>query len=58
VKKYSIDEASKSQGGLLPPSPRDSRRSVRHAIFQAPKSKIQGPVKTQFGWYVFRGGER
>ena len=23
------------------------------AIFEAPKSKIEGPVKTQFGWYVF-----
>ena len=24
------------------------------AIFAAPKDKIEGPVKTQFGWYVFR----
>jgi foldase protein PrsA len=24
------------------------------AIFDAPKGKIEGPVKTQFGWYVFK----
>ncbi len=54
VKKYSIDEASKSQGGLLPAvSEGQQEKAFDTAIFQAPKSKIQGPVKTQFGWYVF-----
>jgi parvulin-like peptidyl-prolyl isomerase len=55
VKKYSIDEASKSQGGLLPAvSEGQQEKAFDTAIFAAPKNKIQGPVKTQFGWYVFK----
>ena len=54
VKKYSIDEASKSQGGLLPAvSEGQQEKDFDTAIFAADKGKIQGPVKTQFGWYVF-----
>ena len=55
VKKYSIDEASKSQGGLLPAvSEGQQEKAFDTAIFAAPKNKIEGPVKTQFGWYVFK----
>jgi foldase protein PrsA len=54
VKKYSIDEASKSQGGLLPAvSEGQQEKAFDTAIFDAQKGKIEGPVKTQFGWYVF-----
>jgi foldase protein PrsA len=54
VKKYSIDEASKSQGGLLPAvSEGQQEKAFDTAIFAAPKKEIRGPVKTQFGWYVF-----
>ena len=54
VKQYSIDEASKSQGGLLPAvSEGQQEKDFDTAIFSANKGKIQGPVKTQFGWYVF-----
>src|SRR3954451_13255188 len=54
VKKYSIDEASKSQGGLLPAvSEGQQEKAFDTAIFAAPKNKIEGPVKTQFGFYVF-----
>jgi foldase protein PrsA len=54
VKAYSIDEASKSQGGLLPAvSEGQQEKAFDTAIFSAPKGKIEGPVKTQFGWYVF-----
>jgi foldase protein PrsA len=54
VKQYSIDEASKSQGGLLPAvSEGQQEKDFDTAIFAADKGKIQGPVKTQFGWYVF-----
>jgi foldase protein PrsA len=55
VKKYSIDEASKSQGGLLPAvSQGQQEQAFDTAIFAAPKEQIRGPVKTQFGWYVFK----
>jgi foldase protein PrsA len=54
VKKYSIDEASKSQAGLLPAvSEGQQEKAFDRAIFAAGKGKIEGPVKTQFGWYVF-----
>jgi foldase protein PrsA len=55
VKQYSIDEASKSQGGLLPAvSENQQEKAFDDAIFSAKKGKIEGPVKTQFGWYVFK----
>lgn len=55
VKQYSIDEASKSQGGLLPAvSEGQQEKAFDTAIFAAPKGKLEGPVKTQFGWYVFK----
>jgi foldase protein PrsA len=55
VKKYSIDEASKSQAGLLPAvSEGQQEKAFDTAIFSAPKNKLEGPVKTQFGWYVFK----
>jgi len=54
VKKYSIDEASKAQGGLLPAvSEGQQEPSFNKAIFAAKKGELEGPVKTQFGWYVF-----
>ena len=55
VKQYSIDEASKSQGGLLPAvSEGQQEKAFDTAIFEAGKGKVEGPVKTQFGWYVFK----
>jgi foldase protein PrsA len=55
VKQYSIDEASKSQAGLLPAvSEGQQEKAFDEAIFSADKGKLQGPVKTQFGWYVFK----
>jgi foldase protein PrsA len=55
VKRYSIDEASKSQNGLLPAvSEGQQEKAFDKAIFEARKGRIQGPVKTQFGWYVFK----
>ena len=54
VKQYSIDEASKSQNGLLPAvSEGQQEKAFDEAIFSAKKGQIEGPVKTQFGWYVF-----
>jgi foldase protein PrsA len=55
VKEYSIDEASKAQGGALPAVTKGQQeKAFDDAIFGADKGKIVGPVKTQFGWYVFK----
>jgi parvulin-like peptidyl-prolyl isomerase len=54
AKKYSIDEASKAQGGKLPGVAKGQQeKAFDDAIFGAQKGKIVGPVKTQFGYYVF-----
>jgi foldase protein PrsA len=54
AKRYSIDEASKAQGGKLPAQAEGSlEKSLDEAVFKAPKGKTSGPVKTQFGYYVF-----
>jgi foldase protein PrsA len=53
-KKFSIDQASKAQGGNLPDVTKGQQeRAFDQAIFAAKKGQTQGPVKTQFGWYVF-----
>src|SRR4051794_5386999 len=55
AKKYSIDEASKAQGGKLPGVAKGQQeKAFDEAIFGADKGKIVGPVKTQFGYYVFK----
>lgn len=55
AKKYSIDDASKAQGGKLPAvSKGQQEKAFDDAIFKAKKGEINGPVKTQFGFYVFR----
>src|SRR3954467_3512299 len=55
AKKYSIDEASKAQGGKLPGVAKGQQeKSFDDAIFNAKKGSITGPVKTQFGYYVFQ----
>ena len=54
VKKYSIDEASKAQGGKLPAvSKGQQEKALDTAYFEAEKGEIAGPVKSQFGWTVF-----
>jgi foldase protein PrsA len=54
VKEYSIDEASKAQGGLLPAVAKGQQdKALDDAVFKAKKGELEGPVKTQFGWYVF-----
>jgi foldase protein PrsA len=55
AKKYSIDQASKAQGGKLPAVAKGQQeKALDNAIFSAKKGKLVGPVKTQFGWYVFK----
>jgi foldase protein PrsA len=54
VNEYSIDQASKAQGGLLPAVAKGQQdKALDDAVFGAKKGELQGPVKTQFGWYVF-----
>src|SRR3954465_2459219 len=55
AKKYSIDEASKAQGGKLPGVAKGQQeKAFDDAIFSAKKGALVGPVKPQFGYYVFK----
>jgi foldase protein PrsA len=55
AKKYSIDQASKAQGGkLLAVAPGQQEKALDTAVFAASKGQLKGPVKTQFGYYVFQ----
>jgi parvulin-like peptidyl-prolyl isomerase len=55
VKKYSVDTASKAQGGKLPGVTKGTQeKAFDTAIFSAKKGEIKGPIKTQFGYYVFQ----
>jgi foldase protein PrsA len=55
AKKYSIDQASKSQGGvLLAVAKGQQEKALDSAVFKAKKGQLVGPVKTQFGYYVFK----
>lgn len=52
--KYSIDQQTKKTGGQLPAvSEGQQEAALDKAIFGADKGKVTGPVKTQFGYYVF-----
>ena len=54
AKEYSIDQASKAQGGkLLAVAKGQQEKALDDAVFAAGKGKLTGPVKTQFGYYVF-----
>jgi foldase protein PrsA len=54
AKQYSQDQASKTKGGLLSGIAKGQQeKALDDAIFSAAKSKLSGPIKTQFGWYVF-----
>ena len=55
AKKYSIDQASKHRGGIIRGVTRASQeRAFGDAVFRASKDALRGPVKAQFGYYVFR----
>jgi foldase protein PrsA len=54
TKRYSIDEASKAQGGKLPAQAEGTlEKALDKAVFGAKTGRLTGPVKTQFGYYVF-----
>jgi foldase protein PrsA len=55
AKQYSIDDASKANGGKLPAQAKGTlEKALDTEVFAADKDKLLGPVKTQFGWYVFK----
>jgi foldase protein PrsA len=54
ARKSSIDQATKADGGELTGVPKGQQeKSLDAATFKAPVNKVSGPVKTQFGYYVF-----
>jgi foldase protein PrsA len=53
AKKYSIDSATKSKGGLLVGVTKGAEeQALDTASFSAPLSKVIGPIHGQFGYYV------
>jgi foldase protein PrsA len=53
TKQYSVDQASKAQGGQLTGVAKGQQeKALDDAIFKAQKGKLVGPIKTQFGYYV------
>jgi foldase protein PrsA len=54
AKKYSIDDTSKNAGGKLPAQAKGTLdKQLDDAVFSAKKNVLTGPVKTQYGYYVF-----
>ena len=54
TKKYSIDDTSKASGGTLPAQAKGTLDAdLDTAVFAARKGELVGPVKTQYGYYVF-----
>jgi foldase protein PrsA len=54
AKKYSIDDTSKASGGKLPAQAKGTLdKELDDAVFSAKKGELVGPVKTQYGYYVF-----
>lgn len=56
AKKYSEDTATKELGGLQSAVTAESGRfpeNLETAIFAAPKDKLEGPIQTPSGYYVF-----
>lgn len=54
AKRYSVDPTTKAQGGKLAGVAKGTQdKGFETALFAADKGKVTGPVKTQFGYYVF-----
>jgi foldase protein PrsA len=55
VKKYSVDQQSKLTDGLLAGVVKGQEdKALDSAAFAAPTGKLLGPIKGQFGYYVFQ----
>ena len=54
AKQFSIDEASKAQGGKLPGVGKGQlEKELDEAVFEADENQLKGPIKTQFGYELF-----
>ncbi|MDA0183351.1 peptidyl-prolyl cis-trans isomerase [Solirubrobacter phytolaccae] len=54
TKKYSIDDTSKASAGKLPAQAKGTLdKELDDAVFSAKQGELVGPVKTQYGYYVF-----
>jgi PPIC-type PPIASE domain len=54
ARRYSIDAATRRHGGLQRRVLRSElERPLAKAVFRAPLHRLRGPVRTQFGYYVF-----
>ncbi|MDA0173935.1 peptidyl-prolyl cis-trans isomerase [Solirubrobacter taibaiensis] len=54
AKEYSIDDTSKASGGKLPAQAKGTLdKELDDAVFSAKKGELVGPIKTQYGYYVF-----
>ncbi len=56
AKQYSIDANTKNKGGVLTNQSQGSLgdTTLDTAVFSAPANQLEGPVKGQFGYYVFQ----
>jgi len=55
VRRFSVDQASKrNRGGLVGVIPGQQEKALDKAAFAARLNQIGGPVKTPFGYYIFR----
>ena len=55
AKQFSIDPTSKNSGGnLVGVSKGQQDQALDAAAFSAPLNQVEGPVKGQFGYYVYR----
>lgn len=53
ARRYSIDEATRSEGGALEDVTRGNQDAgLERALFGAEEGEIVGPVRTSLGWYV------
>ena len=53
AKKYSVDPATKNSGGLLADVVSGQEpTALNTVIFASPTTKLEGPVKTPFGYYL------
>ena len=54
ARRYSLDAATNQRGGRVRGVVRGTlERRVERAVFRAPRRRIRGPVRTEFGYWVF-----